>query len=72
MYQAMSDVWQHRFEKRQTALANIQQTDDFKASEDLLEIPDPKDKCSKRTWEYMVKELRARIRSLKPADNTES
>ena len=64
--------WRRRFEKREAALAHIQQTDDFKASADTMEnIPDPKDKCSKRAWEYKLKELRVRIRSLKP-DETES
>lgn len=59
--------------KREAALAHIQQTDDYKASKEPLEnIPDPKDKCPKRTWEYKLKELRARIRSIKPDDHTES
>ena len=63
--------WRRRFEKREAALAHIQQTDDFKASAHTMEnIPDPKDKCSKRAWEYKLKELRVRIRSLKPDDET--
>ena len=71
LYQAMSDG--RLIAKREATLAHIQQTDDFKASKDTLEnIPDPKEKCPKRTWEYKLKELRARIRSIKPDETDHS
>ena len=72
MYQAnMSDG--RRIAKREAALAKIQNTVEYKAAKDSLEnVPDPKDTCSKRTWEIRIKDLRVRIRSLKPDDEIES